>query len=106
MRALAALAVAATVAGTAGAQTPPPGPVSATPARLICTRARLACAALVPLTVTRTLAASERERAERALERLPQSWQVVYLLVPRDDPQALDELNALLLAQLSAQASK
>jgi hypothetical protein len=105
MRAL-ALLLGALSAGAAGAQTPAPTATVAPTARLICTRQQLACAALVPVSVTRSLAAHERERAEHALERLPMSWQVVYLLVPRDDPQALDELNLLLIAQFGAQAAK
>jgi len=91
---------------TALAQAPPTSVGSMPAARLICTRGQIACAALVPLPLTRSFAARERERAEHALERLPMSWQVIYLLVPRDDPQALDELNGLVLMQLNAQVSK
>jgi len=74
-------------------------------AKLICTRAQLACAALVPLPVSRSLAMRERTQAERELAPLPMNWQVIYVLLPADDPQALDELNALLLSELVARAA-
>jgi len=98
MRAPRIIGLGVLLANAAAAQSPPA-------AQLICTRGQQACAALVPLPVTRSLAAWERERAEHALQRQPMNWQVIYVLVPADDPQALDELNLLLLAQLSGHAA-
>jgi hypothetical protein len=102
MRCACLIGIAAMLVQIAAAQVPPLAQVSAPSASLICTHQQRACAALVSVPVTGSLAARERERAEHSLERLQMSWQVVYLLVPTDDPEAVDELNQLLIAQLTA----
>jgi hypothetical protein len=95
MRAPLLLGIGALLAHAAAAQSLPAVHLPPS-ARLICVHPPMACAALVEHPPGAVL---ERRMAQHALERLPISWEVIYLVVP-NDPQAIDELDRLLLIQL------
>ena len=99
MRAQLLLGIGALLAHAAAAQSLPAIQLPPS-ARLICVHPPMACAALVEHPPGAVL---ERWMAQHALDRLPTRWEVIYLVVP-NDPQAIDELDRLLLVQLGQHA--